>query len=276
MPKSKRILEQLSAMSTSSSDESELGDGIGTPSSTATTTSSNTTKLEIDRNAILEKEYDEERQVSENQEKQEFQRLEKRIEAAYGFVPDLSLSVFCNALNIISNTSCFYYFSSPTHVAFHDLTSGKIVPQIVKQLLGLSRKFIPNKRYSVALGDEDMEKSLNRFERDAHLKAFFSDSPKDSNPPALYVSSKWRPPINTVPQVLLDRLPRFYRGLKKLFVRSRGEPNLLPFQLRLLAWLKKHPDWIVANTDKNLGPCCIERDQYIKDALVHLNNKNIY
>ena len=66
LPKSKRILEQLSAMSTSSSDESELGDGIGTPSSTATTTSSNTTKLEIDRNAILEKEYDEERQVSEN------------------------------------------------------------------------------------------------------------------------------------------------------------------------------------------------------------------
>jgi len=121
-----------------------------------------------------------------------------------------------------------------------------------------------------------MEKSLARFERDAHIKAFFADSPKDSDPPALYVESKWRPPIGTVPQVLLDRLPRFYRGLKKLFVRSQGEPNLLPFQLRLLAWLKKHPDWIVANTDKNLGPCIIERDQYIKDALVHLNNKNIY
>ena len=45
----------------------------------------------------LEKEYDEERCVSENQEKQEFRRLKKEIEV------DLSLSVFCNALNVISN-----------------------------------------------------------------------------------------------------------------------------------------------------------------------------
>ena len=47
LPKSKRILKQLSAMSTSSSDESELGDGSGTPSSTAT--SSSNTKIEIDQ-----------------------------------------------------------------------------------------------------------------------------------------------------------------------------------------------------------------------------------
>ena len=47
LPKSKRILKQLSlsAVSTSSSDESELGDRRGTPSSTAT--SSSITKIEI-------------------------------------------------------------------------------------------------------------------------------------------------------------------------------------------------------------------------------------
>ena len=43
-----------------------------------------------------------------------------------------------------------------------------------------------------------------------------------------------------------------------------------------MTWLKQHPSWIIANTDKNLGPCVIELDQYIKDALVHLQNADIY
>ena len=52
--------------------------------------------------------------------------------------------------------------------------------------------------------------------------------------------------------------------------------NLLPVQNRLLAWLKHHESWIIANTDKNLGPCAIELAQYIMDALTHLNNESVY
>ena len=43
-----------------------------------------------------------------------------------------------------------------------------------------------------------------------------------------------------------------------------------------MTWLKQHPSWIIANTDKNLGPCVIEHEQYIKDALVHLQDSSIY
>ena len=43
-----------------------------------------------------------------------------------------------------------------------------------------------------------------------------------------------------------------------------------------MAWLKNHPSWIIANTDKNLGPCVIELEQYIKDALTHLQNSEVY
>ena len=52
--------------------------------------------------------------------------------------------------------------------------------------------------------------------------------------------------------------------------------NLLPVQNRLLAWLKHHKSSIIANTDKNLGPCTIDLAQSITDALTHLNNKSVH
>ena len=53
-------------------------------------------------------------------------------------------------------------------------------------------------------------------------------------------------------------------------------PNLLPYQHRLLIWLKHHESWIIANTDKNLGRCVIELAQYIQNALSHLDNPDLY
>ena len=64
--------------------------------------------------------------------------------------------------------------------------------------------------------------------------------------------------------------------MRSKFIKRKGENNLLPFQQRLLAWLKHHESWIIANTDKNLGPCAIELSQYIMDALTHLNNESVY
>ena len=48
------------------------------------------------------------------------------------------------------------------------------------------------------------------------------------------------------------------------------------FQKRILIWLKQHNSWIIANTDKNHGPCVVELDQYIFDAMVHLNDESTY
>jgi len=33
---------------------------------------------------------------------------------------------------------------------------------------------------------------------------------------------------------------------------------------------------MIANTDKNIGPCAIEIVQYLKDAHIHLDNGEIY
>ena len=98
----------------------------------------------------------------------------------------------------------------------------------------------------------------------------------DNDPEPLYVKSTWRPPYSAIPPEVDNRLYAFFKRMRTLFKRRRGISNLLPFQHKLMTWLKQHPSWIIANTDKNLGPCVIELDQYIKDALVHLQNAEVY
>ena len=121
-----------------------------------------------------------------------------------------------------------------------------------------------------------METSLDNFERDCHLKVFFAGNPLDNNPPPLYIKSTWRPPYESIPVEIQRRLARFYKTVWAAFKQRRGVPNLLPFQAKLIKYLRDHDEWVIANTDKNLGPCAIELEKYIADANVHLNNTEVY
>ena len=52
--------------------------------------------------------------------------------------------------------------------------------------------------------------------------------------------------------------------------------NLTETKLDLLDWLKDNPDFIILETDKNLGPVIMNRTTYIKNMLDQrlLNNEN--
>jgi len=183
--------------------------------------------------------------------------------------------VFQNAKNVIDDTSItWYYFSSPKNVAFHDLSYGMAVPTIPAQVLGHSRKFIPVRHHSGSV--KEMNSSLDNFERDYHLKVYFAGSPLDYKPPPLYAKSKWQPPYDSIPPEIQNCLGRFFKKINKLFKQKKGVSNLLPFQAKLIQWLKRHKQWIIANTDKNLGPCAIELAQYLVDAHIHLGNREMY
>ena len=192
----------------------------------------------------------------------------------YGFIPNLSPSTCKNASIIIGNSITWHYLSRPKDLAFHDLTKGKVVPKIAKELLGLSRTFIPVKNQSIDF--KGLEVNLEMFERDLNLKTWFAGSPLDHKPPPLYVKSIWRPPPGSIPREVNNRLAQFFNLLRSAFVKRRGVPNLLPYQHRLLTWLKHHEIWIIANTDKNLGPCVIELAQYIQNALSRMDNPDLY
>jgi len=52
---------------------------------------------------------------------------------------------------------------------------------------------------------------------------------------------------------------------------------LLPTQEAALRWLQLHPEIVVFNADKNLGPCIMEREEYLRYAWKdHLSDANTY
>ncbi|EJK59878.1 hypothetical protein THAOC_19851 [Thalassiosira oceanica] len=162
--------------------------------------------------------------------------------------------------------------SRPMNLAFHDLTTGKVIPKKFKAVLGLSYKFIitPGKTWS------KVKPSLERFERDTHLKVFFADDPTEATAPPLRVKSIWRPPANAIPSEVDRRILAFSRGISSMFEERLGDSNLLPYQRRILFELRELRDYIIVKSDKGLGPCAIEFERYARAALVHLTNPDNY
>ena len=80
------------------------------------------------------------------------------------------------------------------------------MPKAIKFLLGLSHKFIPVQKFTYS----DIEASLERLERDVHLKVFFADEPWDNKPPPLYMKFNWRPDFRCIPREVDVCLAAFF------------------------------------------------------------------
>ena len=117
---------------------------------------------------------------------------------------------------------------------------------------------------------------MDRLERNLHLKIYFGDSEMDEKDTSLIIPSEWRPKPQDIPQWIDTRMAKFNMALKAIFVRRRVPSNLLPFQLNILDDLRANDGIVIANTDKGLGPCAIELERYIRDALIHLKNEDVY
>jgi hypothetical protein len=177
----------------------------------------------------------------------------------------------------------WYYFSRPTHLAFHDFTLHKTPPKNLKSLLGLGLKFIPTPNNTNSWS-KIASSGLERLKRSLHLRFHFAShtttNTKDDTEydPKLYVPSSWSPPHWTYPKLLLDeRLGMFSDCLSRKFRRRYGRTNLLPHQHRALSHLQQQKDFLIAPCDKNLGPAIIETEDYLRIAFRdHLNDTATY
>ena len=141
--------------------------------------------------------------------------------------------------------------------------------------------------------ENELDKSIKAFERDARIKHFFQDAQKnyDENdnatitseqddytcPARLYIKSKWDPPIGN--EILESRLNNFAQHLRRNLIGqdTRNPPNLTKLQRHALQSLKKSPNLIVLLADKNLGPVVMERSTYIERVLSeHLSDTSTY
>jgi len=71
------------------------------------------------------------------------------------------------------------YFPLVTNLAFHDLTTGNILPPMANTLLGLGLKFIPTPKVNTS--PEEQDTTLLRFEQDFSLKVFFAGDTDDAS-----------------------------------------------------------------------------------------------
>ena len=177
------------------------------------------------------------------------------------------------------------YFSRSNNMALHDLTSYITPPSNLRCLLGLNLKFIPRKRYTT----DDILENTNRFQNNVFIQDYYIQNPQPdfdraNNPdqnnmfnPKLHVPTHWSPPHWKVSKSTVQATEQFCSSLKNLFQKRKSSTNLSAIQQNVLKYLLRKKDFVIAKADKNLGPCLIERDAYIRFALNdHLNCRDTY
>ena len=203
-----------------------------------------------------------------------------KVKQQFGFVADPNKTLLQNASSTLAHTLTWYYFSRPSHLAFHDFTQRKQPAKNLRSLLGLGLKFFPTPRCTNTW-NKLKELSIPKFQRAIHLRFHFArtnNTPDDTYDPKIYVRSNWTPPHWTLPPVVMkEHLDKFSSALGKLFKKRMGKTNLLPYQTRALQLLQQQQDFLVCPCDKNLGPAIIECDDYINIAMWdHLLDERTY
>lgn len=112
--------------------------------------------------------------------------------------------------------------------------------------------------------------SFQRLRRDIRRINFWLRHEEDENNynPKLYLSQdKWFDRASKEIEDGIDKFEREYREIRNKRYRKPTPPNLSAAQL-LLASQQKLNDWtIVTPADKNLGPCIMDREEYITRAM---------
>ena len=234
------------------------------------------------QNAIaLTKQIDSETAQINWQETNTTESVKKKLMLQFGFVANPSHSSHHNASNVLANTPTWYYFSRPSHLAFHDFTKKHKPQKNLRSLLGLGLKFIPTPTLTNSW-TRIRTKTYHRLFRSVHLQFHFAGkSPTEESTtyrPKMYVHSKWMPPHWTIPPIALEeRLSHFSKEMGTLFKTRKGKTNLLPHQQHALNTLQQQNTFLIVPCDKNLGPAIIERHDYLKIAMRdHLNNTTTY
>ena len=150
------------------------------------------------------------------------------------------------------------------NLAYHNLCSHLTPPTVIGSLLGLGLEF----SIKTMRPDKDsLLKACDRMRRDVRLKYYFArEHGNDKFNPRFYIKSEWDP--DNASSDIQKQIDKFEQGLtfiqRDILNNTRPSNNLSLQEHFLLKLLNHHLDFIIVNTDKNLGPAIIERAEYIK------------
>jgi hypothetical protein len=171
----------------------------------------------------------------------------------------------------------WYYFTRPNHLAVHNFTRTKKPPPAFRTLLGLGLNFCVAQKYSTF----NLRPTLTRLRNDLFRRIYHTspnglpDSPDYD--PKLHLKRNFQPDETHINDKVINRLNQFSSEMKKKFRKKKGRTNLTRCQQECIETLRKSETLCVLKSDKNLGPCIMERDDVIRHALNdHLADGNTY
>ena len=168
-------------------------------------------KRDKEKSSALQKRINVDLADLENRRRQITRLVQEKLREIYGLLPDEQRSAKKNALLILTTMEKWFYFCRPTNLAFHDITIGKVAPRALPSLLVLGVNFCPTP-FRPTL---NIEKSMERFERDLHIRSVFAGS-EELIPlanPKINVQSKWKPPAWDIFLASKQHLPTFRKAL---------------------------------------------------------------
>ena len=203
------------------------------------------------------------------------------IRNKYGIVENPKLTIMGNMKTHFGLMSTIKLKNNLTGRKFHNLCTHLTPPLGCGDLLTLGLKFCiedsPPKKLDFGiqkLGDSLQKRWNLALPENATQKEQIYN-------PKIYLPSTWIPEFQS--DEINERLFDFETELKKIQQNEKERKtiqfryNLRTRQRDLILKLKNHKDFLICQTDKNLGVCILERTTYINRALQdHLLDKNTY
>mmetsp|Transcript_13423 Transcript_13423/g.32329 ORF Transcript_13423/g.32329 Transcript_13423/m.32329 type:complete len:711 (-) Transcript_13423:1443-3575(-) len=185
----------------------------------------------------------------------------------YGLYADPSKSHRVNLRNHVLSLPIAILESRLSNAACHNLCTTKTPPRFLKSLLGLGMKFCPRPEYTTS--SQHLSEALERFDKDFFTKISLADvEDTEWTENQLYIRNEtWQPKLDMITDEIIVRTQSFRKQLTPMFRKRKVPSNLTPIQRRLLLTLRHNPDFLVLNSDKNLGPVIMERDTYVRRCL---------
>ena len=199
---------------------------------------------------------------------------QKNIET-YGFSSNPSQPLWKNLEDVIKNMTKLGYLHRPSQMSYHDLCRNKQPPKGIGLTLGLGLKFC----IQTNTPPPNLNKSYTRFINDVRKRYIFAGIEQKDTPKKLYIKSQWTP--EKTDDHMEGRLNNFIYQIQKskneITKRNKTATNLTTLQQKHIKMLNKDEEFIILMADKNLGPCIMERGQYILNILhEHLDNTSTY
>lgn len=201
-----------------------------------------------------------------------------RLHRQYGFTADPTLPHWQNVVRRIKRITVGEFMGHLIpNLTCHNLLQHSTLPKGTHNLLGLGLNFCLKHNSISKTTQFTFERLGDDIRRMYHMGPPIDD---DDYNPKLYIKSGYV--FENASEEIEDALSNFSNAIKReqlsLLSRKRKPVcNLTKSQLRLMKFLKDNDKYIIVEGDKNLGPCILDRIQYIRrGCLDHLSNTRNY